>query len=197
MGRVHIPALRIVLALTVMISGPAAWAESSVDAVSSVVVVAPGGTTANPATVTGSVVLPLSMSIGASGEAFGGGLPPASFGSGLRLRIGTESTSRDIARVLSRTNVQQASFTIVGERDQIVSIGVPSLVWLAGLNGEGEVEFVPVANVGKDGTGTERLVASADGTGMLAFDVGGGLMPKALAPPGAYVGVLKVTVQYN
>ncbi len=196
MGRLHALILRSAVPLAVMVGGASLWAAVSVNVISSVSIVAPGGTTAEQEMVTGSVVLPLEMSIGASVGSVSLPPPPTTFSSGTPIRIGTESIQRDIGSVISRSNLQQASFTIIGDQDQVVSIAVPPSVPLSRLSGEGQVEFTPQATV-NGGLGESRLVASADGTGTLAFDVGGRLEPSPSATAGAYAGVLQVTVQYN
>lgn len=197
MGRLHALTLRCAVPLALLVGGASLWAAVSVNAISSVSIVAPGGTTTEQETVTGSVALPLEMSIGTAVGAVSLPPPPSTFSSGTQVRIGTESIQRDIGRVTSQSNLQQASFTIIGDQDQLVSIAVPPSILLAGLGGEGDVAFTPVATLNGAGFGESRLVASADGTGTLAFDVGGRLEASPSATAGAYAGVLKVTVQYN
>ena len=41
------------------------------------------------------------------------------------------------------------------------------------------------------------MAAVTDGSGALAFDVGGRVQPSPSAAAGDYAGVLRVTVQYN
>lgn len=196
MGRFPVRSLTVVLAAGLAFSGAALWAASSADGIATVSVRLRGGTTVEQQMVTGMVVLPIAASLGASAGAIS--LPPPSGLSGLsQLRIGTESLGRQLGRVVSRQGLQQASFTIFGERDQVVSIAVPETVSLTQLNGEGEVAFNPVTNLDGDGNGDSRLVASADGSGALEIDVGGRIAPTALAMAGDYSGVLNVTVQYN
>jgi hypothetical protein len=197
MGRLHALSLRCAVPLAFMVGGASLWAAVSANAISSVSIMAPGGTTTEQEMVTGSVVLPLEMSIGAAVGSISLPTPPPAFSTGSQIRIGTESVQRDIGGVISGSNLQQASFTIIGDRDQVVSIAVPPSVALAGLGGEGEVEFTPEATLSGAGFGGSRLVATADGTGTLAFDVGGRLQASPSAAAGAYAGVLQVTVQYN
>lgn len=176
--------------------GATLWAASSVNGVATVSIQSRGGTLAEREMVTGMVALPITANIGASAGAIS--LPPPTSLSGLsQVRIGTESLGRELGQVISRQGLQQASFTIIGDRDQVVSIAVPPTVALTRLNGEGEVEFSPVASVGGNDFGESRLVAGADGNGTLEFDVGGRVEPSEMAAAGDYSGVLKVTVQYN
>jgi len=195
MGRLHALTLRCAVPLALLVGGASLWAAVSVNAISSVSIIAPGGTTTSQQMLTGSVILPLEMSIGTG--VGGVRLPPQTFRTQTQFRIGTESIQRDIGRVISRSSLQQASFTIIGDRNQVVSIAVPPSVALTRLSGEGEVEFTPQATVTGNDVGESRLVASADGTGTLAFAVGGRLEPSPSATAGAYAGVLQVTVQYN
>ena len=195
MGRLHALSLRYAVPLALMAGGASLWAASTVTAISSVSIVGPSSATAEQEMVTGSVAL--GVSIGAAVGGINLPPPPSTFSSGAQFRIGTESIQRDIGRVISRSGLQQASFTIIGDQDQLISITVPASISLGRLYGEGEVEFTPVATVAGGAFGESRLVASADGTGTLAFDVGGRLEPSPSATAGAYAGVLQVTVQYN
>ena len=197
MGRLHALSLRCAVPLALMAGGASLWAASTVTAISSVSIVGPSSATTEQEMVTGSVALPLGASIGAAVGGISLPLPPSTFSSGAQFRIGTESIQRDIGRVISRSGLQQASFTIIGDQDQLISITVPASISLGRLYGDGEVEFTPVATVAGGAFGESRLVASADGTGTLAFDVGGRLEPSPSATAGAYAGVLQVTVQYN
>jgi hypothetical protein len=197
MGRLQALTLRCAIPVAFLVGGAGLWAAVSVDAISSVQILAPGGTTAEQEMVIGSVVLPLEMSIGATVGSISLGTPPATFLASGQFRIGTDLIQRDIGSVVARSSLQRASFTIIGDQDQVVSITVPPSVPLSGLSGEGEVEFTPQATVNGGGLGESRLVASADGTGTLAFDVGGRLDPSTSASAGAYAGVMQVTVQYN
>jgi Na+-transporting NADH:ubiquinone oxidoreductase subunit NqrA len=113
------------------------------------------------------------------------------------VRIGTESIGRDIAQVISRTDRSRASFTIIGDSDQVVSIAVPQTVSLLRLSGDGEVEFSTVTSLSGSSLGASRLIATPDGTGSLAFNVGGQVQPTPATVSGDYAGVLIVAVQYN
>ncbi|WP_162256401.1 DUF4402 domain-containing protein [Sphingomonas sp. Root710] len=176
-----------------MTTGAAAlWAASSVTTDATLSILAPSSAVTDQELVTGMVTLPLVSAIGSSAGSLG--LPPQTFSSAGAVRIGTESIERDIAQVISRAGLQQASFTIIGDRDQVISVTVPPTISLSRLSGDGQVEFSPVTSMG----GAEGLLhATAEGTGELAFDVGGRLQPSPAASAGDYAGVLKVTVQYN
>lgn len=179
-----------------MTSGVAAlWAASSVTSDATLSILAPSSTVTEQEMVTGMVTLPLVSAIGSGAGSMN--LPTQTFSSVGSVRIGTESLERDIAQVISRAGLQQASFTIIGDRDQVISIAVPPTISLSRLSGEGEVEFSPVTTMAGGADGGSRLHASADGTGELAFDVGGRLQPSPSATAGDYAGVLRVTVQYN
>ena len=194
MGFPPVRSLKVIVPLCASCCGAALWAASSVNSVASVSILAPSSAITGQDVVTGSVVLPLVSTIGSSVGAIG--LPPPSTLSGLgQFRIGTEAFSRQLGRVISQSGLQQASFTIIGDRDQVISIAVPPSVSLSRLGGDGEVEFSPETNIA--GNGESRLVASADGSGTLEFGVGGHLEPSSLATAGDYAGVLRVTVQYN
>lgn len=193
MGRLPFLSIGISLPLSLMVGGAALWA-ASVTTSASLSVLAPSLVATDQEIVTGMVALPLVSAIGASTGALS--LPTQSLSSVGPVSIGTESIRRDIGQVISRAGLQQASFTIIGDSDQVISITVPPTISLSRLSGEGEVEFNPVTSLA--GLGSEgRLVASADGVGELAFDVGGRLQPTPAAAAGEYAGVLRVTVQYN
>lgn len=158
-------------------------------------ILASGAAVTQQQTVIGAVTLPLTTNIGITSGGMSLPFPQSLTGLG-GIRIGTESAVRDIARVVSRAGLQQASFTIIGDKDQIISITVPSSISLSRLSGDGEVAFNPAMNMaGMAGEG--RLMASADGTGELAFDVGGRVQPSPSATAGDYAGILEVTIQYN
>lgn len=193
MGRLPFLSIGISLPLSMMV-GSAAVSAASVTTSASLSVLAPSLLATDQEIVTGMVALPLVSAIGANTGTLG--LPPQSFSSVGPVNIGTESIRRDIGQVISRSGLQQASFTIIGDSDQVISIAVPPSISLSRLSGEGEVEFNPVTTMAGLG-GEGRLVASADGVGELAFDVGGRLQPTPDAAAGEYAGVLRVTVQYN
>ena len=196
MGRLFVIPLRCALVVSIAAGGAALWAASSVITDASMSIVAPGAAITQQEAVTGAITLPLVTNIGAS--ALAGSLPlPQSFSGIGQVRIGTESIERDIAQVISRAGLQQASFTIIGDRDQVISITVPPSISLERRSGEGQVGFSPVTSLMGDDAGGGRLMASADGTGELAFDVGGRVEPSPAATAGEYAGVLRVTVQYN
>lgn len=194
MGRSSILTLCGTLMASMAVGGVALWAASSVNSDGRVSILAPSSASGSDM-VTGSVILPLVMQVGATAGAVS--LPLQSLGGASSVRIGTESIARDAGQVISRSGLQDASFTIIGDRDQIISIAVPPLISLSRLSGGGEIGFSPVTSLAGSGVGGSRLAASADGTGALAFDVGGRLEPTPSATAGDYAGVLRVTVQYN
>jgi hypothetical protein len=195
MGRLSVLSLGGALALSMTTGVAALWAASSVNSDAAVSILAPSSTVTEQEMVIGMVTLPLISAIGSGAGSMN--LPTQTFSSIGSVRIGTESLERDIAQVVSRAGLQQASFTIIGDRDQVISIAVPPTISLSRLSGDGEVEFSPITNMGGGVDGDSRLHASADGTGELAFDVGGRLQPSPSATAGDYAGVLRVTVQYN
>ena len=195
MSRLSVLFLGCALAASMTSGVAASWAASSVNSDAAVSVLAPSSTVTEQEMVIGLVTLPLVSAIGSGGSAMN--LPTQTFSSIGSLRIGTEAVERDIAQVVSRAGLQQASFTIIGDRDQVVSIAVPPTISLSRLSGEGEVEFSPVTSMMGGADGGSQLHAASDGTGELAFDVGGRLQPSPSATAGDYAGVLKVTVQYN
>jgi len=195
MGRLCLWSLRYALLASLSADAAPLWAVSSVLTSASASILAPGSAVAQQQTVIGAVTLPLTTNIGITAGGMSLPLPQGLAGIG-RVRIGTESGLRDIARVVSRAGLQQASFTIIGDKDQVISIAVPSAISLSRLSGEGEVAFNPAMNLA--GLAREsRLTASADGMGELAFDVGGRVQPSPSATAGDYAGILKVTIQYN
>ena len=184
------------LAVMVAIAAAPLLAASSVLTDASLTVLEPSGASSEQGQVIGAVTLPLMNSIGVSAGSIG--LPPPTQVNPLNnLRIGTESVQREIGQVVSRSGLQQASFTIIGDRDQVVSVSVPESISLQQLGGEGEVKFNPETSLASNGLGGGRLSAGTDGTGELAFDVGGRVQSPSSATAGDYAGVLKVTVQYN
>lgn len=195
MGRLSVRSLGYVLALSMTTGAAALWAASSVTTDATLSILAPSSAVTDQEMVTGMVTLPLVSAIGSSAGSLG--LPPQTFSSVGAVRIGTESIERDIGQVISRAGLQQASFTIIGDRDQVISVTVPPTISLSRLSGDGQVEFSPVTSMVGGAGGEGLLHATADGTGELAFDVGGRLQPSPTASAGDYAGVLKVTVQYN
>lgn len=195
MGRLSVRSLGYVLALSMTTAAAGLWAASSVTTDATLSILAPSSAVTDQEMVTGMVTLPLVSAIGSGTGSLN--LPPQTFSSAGAVRIGTESLDRDIAQFISRAGLQQASFTIIGDRDQVISIMVPPTISLSRLSGEGEVEFSPVTSMAGGFGGESRLHAAADGAGELAFDVGGRLQPSPSATAGDYAGVLKVTVQYN
>jgi hypothetical protein len=196
MGRTPLLSLGRSLAVIVGIAAAPLLAASSVLTNASLTIVQPSSTTTEQDMVIGSVVVPLKSNLGVSAGSIG--LPPPSQGNPLgNLRIGAESIQREIGQVVSRTGLQQASFTIVGDRDQVVSINVPETISLQQLGGQGEVAFNPVTSLSSNGFDRSRLAAGSGSTGELAFDVGGRVQDSPTATAGDYAGVLKVTVQYN
>ncbi|MBD3761044.1 DUF4402 domain-containing protein [Rhizorhabdus sp.] len=171
------------------------WAQQNATTNGGVTIVEPGNAVTDQSMVIGAVSLPLMTNIGASAGAVS--LPPPTGAAALQnVRIGTESVERQVSQVISRGDARQASFTIIGDRDQIISIAVPQTVSLLRVSGDGEVEFSTVNSL-VGGTGGTRLLATANGSGALAFDVGGEIQPTASAVAGDYAGVLIVAVQYN
>jgi hypothetical protein len=196
MGRAPFLILGRPLAAMVAIGAAPLLAASSILTDASLTIVEPSNAVTEQSMVVGAVVLPLMTNIGASAGAIS--LPPPTQVNPLNdVRIGTEAVQREIGQVVSRSGLQQASFTITGDRDQVVSISVPQAISLQQLGGEGEVEFNPVTSLAANGYDGSRLNAGSDGTGELAFDVGGRLQSAPMASAGDYAGVLKVTVQYN
>lgn len=195
MGRLSVRSLSYVLALSMTTGAAALWAASSVTTDATLSILAPSSAITDQELVTGMVTLPLVSAIGSGAGSLN--LPPQTFSSVGAVRIGTESIERDIGQFISRAGLQQASFTIIGDRDQVISVTVPPTISLSRLSGEGQVEFSPVTNMVGGAGGEGLLHATADGTGELAFDVGGRLQPSPSAAAGDYAGVLKVTVQYN
>lgn len=189
--------MRGALAAFLAASASLASAQSTASTDGSASIVEPGGATTQQGMVIGAVSLPLMNNIGAVAGAVSLPPPTAISGSASAVRIGTESIQRDISQVISRTDQRQASFTIIGDRDQIVSIAVPQTVSLLRLNGEGEVEFSTMTSFSGSPFGGSRLLAAPDGTGSLAFNVGGQVQPNPSTTSGDYAGVLIVAVQYN
>jgi hypothetical protein len=196
MGRVPFLILGRPFAVIIAIAAAPLLAASSALTDASLTIVEPSSTTTEQGLVIGAVTLPLMTSIGVSAGSLS--LPPAATINPLtNVRIGTESVQREIAQVVSRTGLQQASFTIIGDRDQVVSISVPETISLQQLGGEGEVAFNPVTSLTSNGFDGSRLGTGTGGTGELAFNVGGSVQSAPTASAGDYAGVLKVTVQYN
>jgi hypothetical protein len=183
------------LAVSMTAGSMPSWAASVASTSGSVSILSPSTAGAQQDMVTGMVVLPLVMQIGSTAGAIS--LPPQSLAPSTRIAIATEAVQRDVGRVVSSAGLQRASFTIIGDRDQVVSIAVPPSISLSRLSGGGEVGFSPVTSLTGNGGSANTLHASADGMGALAFDVGGRLQPSPSASAGDYAGVLKVTVQYN
>ncbi len=171
------------------------WGQQAATTNGSVAILEPSNAVTEQNLVIGAVSVPLMTNIGASAGATS--LPLPSGAAALQnVRIGTESVERQVSQVISRSDVRQASFTIIGDRDQIISIAVPQTVSLLQVSGNGEVEFSTVNSL-VGGTGGTRLLATANGSGALAFDVGGEVQPTPSAVAGDYAGVLIVAVQYN
>ena len=182
-------------AVLAIVAGPL-LATSSMLTDASLTVFEPSSTTTEQGMVIGAVSLPLMTNIGVSA----GGLslpPPTQINPLGNVRIGTEALERQIGEVVSRSGLQQASFTIIGDRDQVVSVSVPEMIALQQLGGENEVAFRPVTSLTANGFDGSRLGTGAGGTGELAFNVGGSVQSSPTASAGDYAGVLKVTVQYN
>lgn len=170
-----------------------AQGQSGVSTEAAVTIVQPASVTAEQAVVIGAVALPLINTIGTS--AGSATLPlPAGFTAPPRISVGTEAAEQ-VAQSIRPGLSSQASFTLTGDPDQVVSIIVPQTVSLLRLNGQGEVEFSTTTSIA--GGGGTRLVAFGRDSGALAFDVGGALQPNASAEAGNYAGVLVVAVQYN
>jgi len=186
------------LLLTVAAAASSSFVNASVPATTrtDLFVEEPSAVITEQQRVTGVVALPLISIIGATGGAISLPLSQSLEGLG-KIRIGTEAAVRDIARVASRAGLQRASFTIIGNRDQVISITVPQEIPLSQLNGDGEIAFSPLTTYSGGSGGSDRLTASADGLGTLAFDVGGRIASAPSATAGDYAGVLRVTVQYN
>ncbi|MGC6328795.1 DUF4402 domain-containing protein [Rhizorhabdus sp. FW153] len=167
--------------------------QSTASTDAGVTITQPSGVTTEQAVVIGAVTVPLLTNIGTSVGSTS--LPlPTGFSAAPRLSVGTEAAEQ-IAQGISPGLSSQASFTLLGNPDQVVSISVPQTVSLLRLNGQGEVEFSTTTNI--TGGGGTRLVAFGKDSGALAFDVGGALQPNASAEAGNYAGVLVVAVQYN
>ncbi len=189
--------LAIPLGFVMTLGGTSLWAASSVLTNASMSIVESTSSITQQGMVTGAVTVPLMQNIGAVAGSVSLP-PPTQLASNLsNVRIGTESLQRSISEVVSRAGLQQASFTIIGDADQVLSIDVPNRIRLQQLSGNGEVDFSPVTSLPGGAIGGNQLVAATDGTGALAFDVGGRVQPSATAAAGDYAGVLKVTVQYN
>lgn len=196
MGRTPFLKLGRPLAAAVAIVAAPLLAASSILTDASLTVVEPGSTTTEQGMVIGAVSLPLLTNIGVSAGAVS--LPPPTQINPLRnISIGTEAVQREIAQVVSRPGLQQASFTIIGNRDQVVSVDVPKMISLQQLGGGGEVGFRPVTSLAVNSFDWSRLGAGDGGIGELAFNVGGSVQSSPTATAGDYAGVLKVTVQYN
>lgn len=189
--------LRCMLSAALAAGGTSVWAQSTASTTGNASIVEPSGATTEQGTVIGAVTLPLMNTIGASAGAVSLPPPVALAGTASAVRIGTESIQRDVARVISRADQSRASFTIIGDSDQVVSVAVPQTVSLLRLSGEGEVEFTTVTSFSGGSLGASRLIATPDGTGSLAFNVGGQVQPSPDTVSGDYAGVLIVAVQYN
>lgn len=196
MGRAPLLSLSRSLAAMIAVAAGPLLAASSVLTNASLTIVEPSSTTTEQGMVIGSVVMPLMTNLGVSAGSISLP-PPAQINPLSNVRIGADSIQREIAQVVSRSGLQQASFTIIGDRDQVVSISVPETIALQQLGGQGEVAFTPVTSFTANGFDGSRLSAGSSGTGELAFDVGGQVQASPTATAGDYAGVLKVTVQYN
>lgn len=197
MRRRRFPIARHMLATIVAASASMAGAQSAGSTDGSVAIVEPSGATTEQGVVIGAVSLPLMNNIGAVAGAVSLPPPTAIAGSASAVRIGTEALERDISQVVSRSDLREASFTIIGDRDQVISIAVPQTVSLLQLSGDGAVEFSTVTSFANGPLGGGRLVGTPDGTGALAFNVGGEVQPTPATTTGDYAGVLIVAVQYN
>lgn len=189
--------LRCALSGALAVGAASACAQSTASTTGSASIVEPSGATTEQGIVIGAVTLPLMNNIGASAGTISLPPPVALAGAASTVRIGTESVERDIGRVVSRVDQSRASFTIIGDSDQVVSIAVPQTVSLLRLSGEGEIEFSTVSSLSGSSLGGSRLIATPDGTGSLAFNVGGEVQPTPDTVSGDYAGVLIVAVQYN
>ncbi|ATE64991.1 DUF4402 domain-containing protein [Rhizorhabdus dicambivorans] len=197
MGRSPFLIVRCALAVVLAAGAAQLCAQSTASTEGRVSIVEPSSATTEQGMVIGAVTLPLMNNIGTSAGAVSLPLPTALAGSASAVRIGTESIQRDIAQVISRVEQSRASFTIIGDRDQVISIAVPQTVSLLRLSGDGEVEFNTVTSLSTGPLGASRLIATPDGTGALAFNVGGQVQPNPSTTSGDYAGVLIVAVQYN
>lgn len=181
------------IALFAALTAGPCLAQSSASTEAAVTIASPANITTEQAVVIGAVAMPLLTNIGTSAGSTA--LPlPAGFTAPPRIAIGTEAAEQ-MAQAVRTELSSQASFTLMGNPDQVVSITVPQTVSLLQLNGEGEVEFSTTSSITTGGS--TRLLAFGKDNGALAFDVGGALLPNASAEAGNYAGVLVVAVQYN
>lgn len=194
----YVPNLKLAIPFAAVMAacGTSLWAATSALTNVSLTIVESTTAITEQGMVTGAITVPLMSNIGVSAGAVSLP-PPAQLNTLANVRIGTESLQRDIGQVVSRTGLQQASFTILGDADQVLSIDVPSTITLQQLSGNGAVEFSPVTSLPGGAIGGNQMAAVTDGSGALAFDVGGRVQPSPSAAAGDYAGVLKVTVQYN